>query len=117
MNALVIATAVLYVGIGLLAIIAPAIMASFVGLDALSRDATSEHRAMYGGMSLAIAGMLFATLNTPSGPAVQLMMGVMLLGLMGGRVLSALLDGPPSARMWSYAVLEAGVGVPLVLCS
>lgn len=117
MTLLVIATAVLYFGIGLLALMAPAVMASFVGHDAVSRDAANEVRGMYGGLSLAIAGVLVATLNTPSGPAVQMMMGVMLLGLMGGRVLSALIDGPPSRRMWSYAVLEIAFGVPLVWLS
>ena len=117
MSLIVIATAVLYAGIGLLAIIAPAVMANLVGQDALSRDAANEYRAIYGGLSLAIAAMLLATLGTPTGPTVQFAVGVMLLSMMGGRVLAALIDGPPSGRMWSYAVIEAGFGIPLVVFS
>lgn len=117
MTLIVIATVVLYAVIGLLAILAPATMAALVGQDGLSRDAANEHRAIYGGLSLGVAGLLLATLGTPTGATVQLTVGVMLLGMMGGRVVAAVIDGSPSARMWGYAVLEGCFGVPLVWMS
>lgn len=114
MTLIAIITAIIYLAVGLLACIAPAIMGGFVGNDALSRDAANEHRAIYGGLSFAIAAALLGTLDNPIAPVVQGMVGLMLLGMFGGRVLSAAIDGMPSARMWGYAALELGFGLPLI---
>jgi hypothetical protein len=117
MTYVVYAAIALFIGIGMLALIAPAIMASLVGNDALSRDAANEVRAVYGGLNLGVSVALIATLGAPASAGVQFAVGLMLLGMMGGRVLSALIDGSPSSRMWGYAVLEACFGVPLVWMS
>lgn len=114
MTLIAILTAAIFIAVGLLATVAPAIMGSLVGHDALSRDATNENRAIYGGLNFAVAAALLGTLDNPIAPVVQGVVGLMLLGMFGGRVLSAAIDGMPSARMWGYAALELGFGLPLI---
>lgn len=111
---MVVFTAIAFGIMGLIGIFAPATLGGWVGHDALGRDAANEFRAVYGGFGLAMAGVLLATQGSPAGPGVQLTAGVALVGMAGGRVLAALLDGPPSARMWIYAVGETAIGLALV---
>lgn len=112
---MVIVAAILFACMGILAIVAPALLGSWVGQDALSRDAANEYRAVYGGFGLAMAGALLATTASPLGAGVQLTAGLALLGMAGGRVIAFLLDGPPSGRMWAYAIFEIAIGLPLAL--
>lgn len=114
MTVIVIIAAAIYALMGLMALFAPAALAVFIGHDAVSRDAANEIRAIYGGLSLAIATMLFSTLNTPLGVVVQAMVGVMLLGMLAGRLIAVAIDGSPSKRMWSYAAIELVFGLPLI---
>lgn len=107
--------AILFACMGVIAIAMPAMLGTWVGHDQLSRDGANEFRAVYGGFGLAMAGVLFGTHGTPLASGVQLTVGLALAGMAGGRLIAALLDGPPSGRMWLYAIFEVGVGLPLIL--
>ncbi|MFD6106030.1 DUF4345 domain-containing protein [Nocardia salmonicida] len=108
---------VLFVGMGLYALAAPAALVRPFGMSAPTAAARSEIRAVYGGFGLAVAGVLFWSAfgadELRTGAALTV--GFALAGMAGGRVISRLVDsGVRFYPIWFYCVVEL-VGAALVL--
>lgn len=86
---------IFFFGMGLCALVRPAFVVSFVGLDLPSVDARNEVRAVYGGFGVALGLLLIvaadsATLRT----GVLLTVAGALLGMAFGRVVSLFIEKP-----------------------
>lgn len=108
---------ILFAGMGLYALAAPAALARPFGLSVPTAVSRAEIRAVYGGFGLAVAGVLiwsaFGTDDLRAGAALTV--GVALAGMAGGRVVSRLIDGRMGFYpVWFYFVVE-GIGAGLVL--
>ena len=80
---------------------------SCFGTTALTRDGRNEVRAVYGGFGLAIGLLLLATLSLAGMRAgVFLTVGVALLGMAAGRLISSILDGSPGFFPWLFTGTE-----------
>lgn len=108
-------TALAFVAIALASLIAPDFMARGVGYHLDNVDARSEFRAVYVGVWLATAGLLVVALLRVDEPLLGDLGAMFVLAQAGGRVLSLLLDGPPSDRVWPMFALEALGGLALLL--
>lgn len=108
---------VLFAGMGLYALAAPAALARPFGLSVSTAVSRAEIRAVYGGFGLAVAGVLiwsaFGTDELRSGAALTV--GFALAGMAGGRIVSWLVDrGLRFYPIWFYCLVEL-VGAALVL--
>ncbi|MEV0247184.1 DUF4345 domain-containing protein [Nocardia sp. NPDC050712] len=110
---------VLFTGMGLYALVAPAALARPFGLSASTAVSRTEIRAVYGGFGVAIAGVLFwsAFGSGELRTGAALTVGVALAGMAGGRVLSWLVDrGMRFYPIWFYCLVElAGAGLVLAV--
>lgn len=111
------AVGVFFAGMGIYALVAPALLARPLGLVVDSAISRSEIRAVYGGFGFAIAGLLgwaaAGTGDLRSGAAVTV--GVALAGMAAGRVLSRLVDNATAFYpIWFYFLVEA-IGAAVVL--
>jgi hypothetical protein len=87
--------ALFYAAIGLAALLRPQTLLAHFDLPAETRNARNEIRGIYGGLPLAIAGLLlFALLaDTVFRPGILAALAVVSLGMPAGRLVSALADG------------------------
>ncbi|MGW0324284.1 MULTISPECIES: DUF4345 domain-containing protein [unclassified Nocardia] len=109
--------AVLFAGMGLYALVAPAALARPFGTTVATAVSRAEIRAVYGGFGLAVAGVLFWSAfgadDLRSGAALTV--GVALAGMAGGRIISRLVDSATRFYPnWFYCLIEL-VGAALVL--
>ena len=101
---------------GLVALARPERIVAYFGTHELTLDGRNEVRAVYGGFGLAIAALLGAAqLHATLRPGALLAVAVALLGMASGRVLSALLDGPPGRWPWIFMGVELAGGCALLL--
>ena len=105
--------ALMWAGIGLLLLAVPEALEGYAGVRAESGVARAELRAMYGGLSLAIAmatamAMIRACWQFP----VLFMHTVLCTGLAGGRLAGLFLDD--AAAPYTYGALVFEVGSALV---
>ena len=107
-------TAVVFAGIAVASLLAPHRMAEGLGYTLGNVDALSEFRAVYVGLWLATAGLLLVALRRIQEPLLGDLGALLVLGQTGGRILSVLLDGMPSARVWPIFILEAIGGLALL---
>jgi len=85
-----------FAGIGAAFLVAPALMASLVGLELTSVTADNDVRAVYGGLSLGCAGfLLWCGLRSERVAAGVIAQVFTFAGLVGGRTLSVALRGAP----------------------
>ncbi|MBC7300370.1 MAG: DUF4345 family protein [Nocardia sp.] len=108
---------VLFAGMGLYALAAPAALARPFGLTVATAVSRSEIRAVYGGFGVAVAGVLFwsAFGGGELRAGAALTVGFALAGMAGGRVISGLIDGRTRFYPnWFYCSIEL-VGAVLVL--
>lgn len=106
-----------FAAMGLLALARPERIVAYFGTRELSRDGRNEVRAVYGGFGLATAGLLCAAqVHAALRPGALLAVAVALLGMAGGRIVSALLDGSPGRWPWVFLGVElAGGGLLLAM--
>ena len=105
---------VFFLGMGLLAIISPSRLAEIVHFSLPDSVARNEVRAVYGGFGLAIAGMLVIALRLPAyRDGVVLCIGVALLGMAFGRLVSFAVDGS-SRRAFGFFFLEVSLATLLL---
>jgi len=87
-----------FAGIGAACLLAPAQMASLVGLELASVTADNDVRAVYGGLSLGCAAfLLWCGLKSERVAAGVMAQVFTFAGLVGGRTLSVALRGAPDA--------------------
>ena len=108
-------TALVFAGIAAASAVAPHKMAEGLGYALDNVDALSEFRAVYVGVWSATAALLLVAARRVHEPLLGDLGALLVLGQTGGRLLSLLLDGMPSARIWPFFVLEAVGGVVLLM--
>jgi hypothetical protein len=108
-------TALVFTGIALASALAPHTMAAGLGYTLDNVDALNEFRAIYVGLWLATAALLIIALRRIDEPLLGDVAAMLVLGQTGGRLLSLLLDGTPSMRIWPFFILEAIGGLVLLI--
>jgi hypothetical protein len=108
-------TALVFAAIAVGSVLAPHKMAEGLGYRLGSVDALSEFRAVYVGLWLATSALLIVALRRIQEPLLGDLGAMLVLGQVGGRILSVLLDGVPSARIWPVFILEAVGGLLLLI--
>lgn len=104
MNRLIAAGAASYAGLGIVSFLRPAMVPALFGGSAPTPDSRSEIRAVYGGLSLAVAGALVVN------PASAGTVGVMTAGMAAGRAASVVVE-----QNRTTAVIPAFVAIEAVL--
>ena len=107
--------ALVFVLVALASLVAPHRMAEGLGYSLDSVDALSEFRAVYVGVWLATAALLVVALRRVQDALLGDLCAVLILGQTFGRVVSLLLDGIPSGRVWPMFILEALGGAALLV--
>lgn len=106
-----IVAAVIFIGMGALALVAPARLGRLVGFEASPRRGINEIRAVYGGFGVCMAALLVAVADDPTlRPGVCLTLALALFGMAGGRVVSAAVERGVHPLMVVIALAEAGLG-------
>ncbi|WP_194818751.1 DUF4345 family protein [Nocardia sp. XZ_19_385] len=111
------AVGVLFAGMGMYALVAPAALARPFGLSAPTAVSRAEIRAVYGGFGVAVAGVLFwsAFGSGELRTGAALTVGFALVGMAVGRIVSRLVDGGFGFYpIWFYCLVEL-LGAALVL--
>jgi hypothetical protein len=118
MSILVAAVAVFFAGMGIVALVRPALIWAPFGVAPTTPESRNEVRAVYGGFGLAVAALLFAadTGSADFRDGVLVSIAVALGGMAGGRVLSALTE-PKAMIGWPgfFFLVEAGLAALLLL--
>lgn len=110
---------VLFAGMGLYALAAPAAVLRPFGLEVGTSTGRAEVRAVYGGFGLAMAGVLFWAAGgcdeMRTGAAVAV--GVALAGMAIGRIISRVLDSATGFYpVWFYCSVEV-VGAAVLIAA
>jgi Domain of unknown function (DUF4345) len=102
-----VANAALFALFGVVAIFVPSVLATPLDLTLPSPTALADFRAVYGGISLALAALsVLALTRAELRPAVVLALTLTLDGLAFGRLMSWALSGPGSAIIFAQLGLE-----------
>lgn len=113
---LIIAVAVFFAGMGLVALARPEQVLAFFGTPSLSRDGRNEVRAVYGGFGLAVVSLLLVALEQPAlRPGVLLTVALALVGMAAGRLISALIDGLPGFYPCLFFAVELALAAALLV--
>lgn len=119
-DALVLAAAACFLVLGLVALVAPLrIYQTFRIVDA-GAEARNEARAVYGGMSLAIAGVLAVapSLDEPMSDGVLIAVAAAAGGMAVGRLLSRLIEPAGGFYpVWFWFSVEVATATALVIAA
>jgi hypothetical protein len=107
--------ALVFLGIAVASVIRPHYMAEGLGYRLESVDALNEFRAIYVGLWSATAFFLVVAARRVREALLGDLAAVMILGQVVGRILSLVLDGTPSAKIWPFFLLELLGGLALLL--
>ena len=100
---------------GALALALPVRVLSQFGVGSLTAAGRNEVRAVYGDFGLAVAGLLMLAGQAPDlRGGIVLTVGVAVLGMAGGRIVSALIDRQLARAPAAYLLLEAVFGAALL---
>ena len=94
-TAVIVVMGVFFLGMGVYALVAPAMLVRPFGITLEHPTSRSEVRAVYGGFGLAIAAVLAyaAVAAGPHRTGILLAVGMALAGMAFGRLVSAVVDG------------------------
>lgn len=112
------AISLFFLGMGLYGLAAPAALVKPFGIALGGADARTEVRAVYGSFGVAIAAILAvaAVRDDATTEPIALTVAVALLGMAGGRVVSAIVDrGLSLYPTWFYAGVEVIAAVALIV--
>ncbi len=105
--------ALFFLVMGLWAIFLPDSLADLVGFSLDVDRGPNEIRAVYGGFGIAMAGMAWwAVLSSPAATGMLVALGIALIGMAAGRVISLALEG----RLPTFGLL-AGTGELALACA
>jgi len=107
--------ALVFSGIAGASLMAPHVMAEGLGYRLDTVDALSEFRAVYVGLWAATAACLVVALRRVEQALLGDLCALLVLGQASGRILSLLLDGSPSRRIWPMLILETLGGLALLV--
>jgi hypothetical protein len=100
-----------FAAMGIGALVKPGLVMAQFGMPPPGAPARSEVRAVYGGFGLAMASLLVAGFFLPPARSgISLTIGVALLGMAAGRVVSAIVDRTIGRTPLLYLALEAVIG-------
>ena len=108
-------TAAVFVAIAMASLVVPKTMAEGLGYSLSSVDALSEFRAVYVGLWLATAVLLVVAIRRVQEALLGDLCAILVLGQTAGRIISLLLDGVPSGKVWPIFLLEAVGGLALLV--
>lgn len=118
MNVAVVLVAIFFAGMGVAALVKPALIWAPFGVAPTTPAARSEVRAVYGGFGLAIAALLFAAESADADfrDGVLVSVAVALGGMALGRLLSALVE-PKALLGWpgAFFLIETGLAALLLI--
>lgn len=98
---------VLFAVVGLAVLVAPTLFAAQLEMVVSSATAVADFRAVYGGVSLAIAGVAFLALKRGElRPGAVWMVVLVMDGLLLGRLISWATHGPGSVLIFAQMGLE-----------
>lgn len=104
--------AVVFIGYGLMCLVSPAVVADQTGMQLATGVASTEVRAMYGGLQTAIGLLALAGLLRPGLQASVLLTLVFLyFGLASGRMLGIVVDAEPGSYNLGAVAFESLFGV------
>ena len=107
--------AVFFLLMGLYALALPARVLSIFGVDVTTVDGRSEVRAVYGGFGVAMSVLLLLAARSPTmRDGVLACLAVALLGMAGGRLLGAVVDGRPGVFPWLFCGVEIAMALALL---
>jgi hypothetical protein len=115
---MVLAAAVFFAGMGLLALVRPLAVVAIFRIQLEHSDARSEVRAVYGGFGIAVAAVLVAGAGRKDafGDGLVAATAIGLAGMAGGRLIGLLADRPRHAYpTGAFVVVEAGLALGLAL--
>jgi hypothetical protein len=100
--------ALIFVGYGLYCLAVPSVIADQTGMQLATGVATTEVRAMYGGLQTAIGLLALAGILRPAvQPAALLVLAFLLFGLASGRMVGIVLDTDPGTYNFAAVAFEA----------
>ena len=117
-TAVIVAIGVFFLGMGVYALAAPAMLVQPFGITLEQSTSRSEVRAVYGGFGMAMAAVLaYAAVDAGSHrTGIVLAVGVALAGMAFGRLVSAVVDGRTAFYPnWFYFGVEAVAAVALLI--
>ncbi|MER6975120.1 DUF4345 domain-containing protein [Nocardioides sp. NPDC000445] len=110
---------IFFLAMGTYALITPSTLAAPFHLSAKTPESRSEIRAVYGGFGIAMATVLGAAALDIGGirTGAVTAVGLALIGMAGGRLISRLLDTPVGFYpIWFYFGIELVAGTALLAC-
>ena len=108
--------ALLFIGYGLACLVSPSLVAEQTGMVLTTGVASTEVRAMYGGLQTAIGLLaLLGILRPGMQAAVLIALGFLFVGLASGRMLGILVDPEPGIYNIGAFAFEALFGVLAVM--
>lgn len=116
MNAVIVLTAVFFLGMGIFALVRPAALIRPFGITLPTPESRAEVRAVYGGFGLAIAGALaVAASDATLRAGILITVAAALGGMAFGRLLSGVIDRPKAFYPnWFYFVVEVVAAAALL---
>lgn len=118
-DGLILANAVFFAGMGLLALVLPHRLAQLVGFPAeLTPDATNEVRAVYGGFGVAVAAVLGIAVRDESlTKGVAAAIGASLAGMAGGRVVAVMVERKVGRMPLLFFTVESSLSAMLFVAA
>ncbi|GAA3383820.1 DUF4345 family protein [Cryptosporangium minutisporangium] len=117
-SGVLVALAVLFAGMGVLGLAAPAVLVRPFGITLTGAAARTEIRAVYGGFGVAIAVVLILAVADPGGirAGAATAVAAALLGMAGGRLVARAVDVPRGFYpIWFYFWVEVAGAAALLL--
>jgi hypothetical protein len=110
---MIVTVAVLFLGMGLAALAAPARILATFGVEVTTVDGRNEVRAVYGGFGVAMAAILLVA-PPAFAPGIAACLAAALGGMAVGRLVSAAIDRGAGAWPWFFCAVEI-VGAVILL--
>jgi hypothetical protein len=113
---MVVIVAAFFVGMGLLALVAPERILATFGTTGLTAEGRNEVRAVYGGFGIAVGVLLMVAATSPSlRPGVYAAFAASLVGMAGGRLIAAAVERPGRFYpCWFYCLAELSMAAVLL---
>ncbi|MCB9919126.1 MAG: DUF4345 family protein [Planctomycetes bacterium] len=104
--------ALMFASLGVLLVARPEKLATWVGIHASSAGATTELRAWYGGLEIAIAALLVWGIVQPSfAPTSYIVLAAVSFGPLVGRLVGFVADKSTDGTLLAFAATEVAFGV------
>jgi len=115
-SGLIAVVATFFLLMGLIALAAPAQVLAPFGVSVTTIDGRNEVRAVYGGFGVAVAMLLIVARSRPVlRGGVLVAVATALAGMAAGRVLAALVDGPPGPFPRLFCAVELVLAAMLIV--